>query len=176
MCRFVLIYSIWSQENNVWGFEKCEKQLFVLSKQTMCVFVCEQWSYLFLLLDCFGRCGYDFYFKTRELKKKWLEQFEMAMWVTAKWKTTNTAANYNKNKKTKKKTGVACRFTAEWSGVSPRSCWKTIHKTSSHGSHQSCCMSEVRRHDLRVWRNLKIDQIQLKKKLYPNNMNITHID
>uniref|UniRef100_A0A3P9MRV9 Osteoclast-stimulating factor 1 n=1 Tax=Poecilia reticulata TaxID=8081 RepID=A0A3P9MRV9_POERE len=39
----------------------------------------KKWSYLFLLLDCFGRCGYDFYFKTRELKKKWLEQFEMAM-------------------------------------------------------------------------------------------------
>ncbi|XP_014889433.1 proto-oncogene vav isoform X1 [Poecilia latipinna] len=39
----------------------------------------KKWSYMFLLLDCFGRCGYDFYFKTRELKKKWLEQFEMAM-------------------------------------------------------------------------------------------------
>lgn len=39
----------------------------------------KKWSYLFLLLDCYGRCGYDFYFKTRELKKKWLEQFEMAM-------------------------------------------------------------------------------------------------
>uniref|UniRef100_A0A3Q2PDR6 Osteoclast-stimulating factor 1 n=1 Tax=Fundulus heteroclitus TaxID=8078 RepID=A0A3Q2PDR6_FUNHE len=39
----------------------------------------KKWSYLFLLLDCFGRSGYDFFFKTRELKKKWLEQFEMAM-------------------------------------------------------------------------------------------------
>ncbi|XP_074520214.1 proto-oncogene vav isoform X2 [Halichoeres trimaculatus] len=39
----------------------------------------KKWSYLFLLLDCYGRCGYDFYFKTRELKKKWLEQFEMAL-------------------------------------------------------------------------------------------------
>ncbi|KAM4594469.1 proto-oncogene vav isoform 2-T2 [Fundulus diaphanus] len=39
----------------------------------------KKWSYLFLLLDCYGRSGYDFYFKTRELKKKWLEQFEMAM-------------------------------------------------------------------------------------------------
>ncbi|XP_061687100.1 proto-oncogene vav-like [Syngnathoides biaculeatus] len=37
-----------------------------------------KWSYLFLLLDCYGKCGYDLYFKTRELKKKWLEQFEMA--------------------------------------------------------------------------------------------------
>ncbi|XP_015256340.1 PREDICTED: proto-oncogene vav isoform X2 [Cyprinodon variegatus] len=39
----------------------------------------KKWSYLFLLLNCYGRFGYDFYFKTRELKKKWLEQFEMAM-------------------------------------------------------------------------------------------------
>ncbi|XP_019109262.1 proto-oncogene vav isoform X6 [Larimichthys crocea] len=38
----------------------------------------KKWSYLFLLLDCYGRCGYDLFFKTRELKKKWLEQFEMA--------------------------------------------------------------------------------------------------
>lgn len=45
----------------------------------VCVCVCEQWSYLFLLLDCNGRCGYDLFFKTRELKKKWLEQFEMAL-------------------------------------------------------------------------------------------------
>uniref|UniRef100_A0A3Q2ZAK7 Osteoclast-stimulating factor 1 n=1 Tax=Hippocampus comes TaxID=109280 RepID=A0A3Q2ZAK7_HIPCM len=37
-----------------------------------------KWSYLFLLLDSYGKCGYDLYFKTRELKKKWLEQFEMA--------------------------------------------------------------------------------------------------
>lgn len=38
----------------------------------------KKWSYLFLLLDCYGKCGYDLFFKTRELKKKWLEQFEMA--------------------------------------------------------------------------------------------------
>ncbi|XP_068593518.1 proto-oncogene vav-like isoform X3 [Cebidichthys violaceus] len=38
----------------------------------------KKWTYLFLLLDCNGRCGYDLFFKTRELKKKWLEQFEMA--------------------------------------------------------------------------------------------------
>uniref|UniRef100_A0A8C7YR93 Osteoclast-stimulating factor 1 n=1 Tax=Oryzias sinensis TaxID=183150 RepID=A0A8C7YR93_9TELE len=37
------------------------------------------WSHAFLLLDCYGKCGYDFYFKTKELKKKWLEQFQMAM-------------------------------------------------------------------------------------------------
>ncbi|KAJ0050806.1 hypothetical protein NL108_006163, partial [Boleophthalmus pectinirostris] len=39
----------------------------------------KKWSYLFLLLDCYGRGGYDLFFKTRELKKKWLEQFEMAI-------------------------------------------------------------------------------------------------
>ncbi|TNN43658.1 Proto-oncogene vav [Liparis tanakae] len=39
----------------------------------------KKWSYLFLLLDCNGRCGYDVFFKTRELKRKWLEQFEMAL-------------------------------------------------------------------------------------------------
>ncbi|KAA8595250.1 hypothetical protein FQN60_012385 [Etheostoma spectabile] len=39
----------------------------------------KKWSHLFLLLDCYGRSGYDLFFKTRELKKKWLEQFEMAL-------------------------------------------------------------------------------------------------
>ncbi|XP_028255743.1 proto-oncogene vav isoform X1 [Parambassis ranga] len=39
----------------------------------------KKWSYFFLMLDCYGRCGYDLFFKTRELKKKWLEQFEMAL-------------------------------------------------------------------------------------------------
>ncbi|XP_033943278.1 proto-oncogene vav-like isoform X2 [Pseudochaenichthys georgianus] len=38
----------------------------------------KKWSYVFLLLDSYGKCGYDLFFKTRELKKKWLEQFEMA--------------------------------------------------------------------------------------------------
>uniref|UniRef100_A0A671U9P4 Osteoclast-stimulating factor 1 n=1 Tax=Sparus aurata TaxID=8175 RepID=A0A671U9P4_SPAAU len=39
----------------------------------------KKWSHVFLLLDCSGRCGYDLFFKTREVKKKWLEQFEMAL-------------------------------------------------------------------------------------------------
>ncbi|KAM6972331.1 proto-oncogene vav [Aplochiton taeniatus] len=39
----------------------------------------KKWSHAFLLLDSHGKCGYDLFFKTRELKKKWLEQFEMAM-------------------------------------------------------------------------------------------------
>lgn len=48
-------------------------------KLTMCVFLPEQWSHVFLLLDSYRGSGYDLYFKTRELKKKWLEQFEMAL-------------------------------------------------------------------------------------------------
>ncbi|CAF98144.1 unnamed protein product [Tetraodon nigroviridis] len=39
----------------------------------------KKWSHVFLLLDGYGGAGYDLYFKTRELKKKWLEQFEMAL-------------------------------------------------------------------------------------------------
>nr|XP_057944000.1 proto-oncogene vav-like isoform X2 [Doryrhamphus excisus] len=39
----------------------------------------KKWSSLFLLLDPHGRIGYDLFFKTPELKKKWLEQFEMAL-------------------------------------------------------------------------------------------------
>ncbi|XP_075869905.1 proto-oncogene vav isoform X1 [Nelusetta ayraudi] len=39
----------------------------------------KKWSHVFLLLDCYGRCGYDLFFKTKELKKKWMEQFEMAL-------------------------------------------------------------------------------------------------
>uniref|UniRef100_A0A3P8UTZ5 Osteoclast-stimulating factor 1 n=1 Tax=Cynoglossus semilaevis TaxID=244447 RepID=A0A3P8UTZ5_CYNSE len=39
----------------------------------------KKWSHAFLLLDCYGRGCYDLYFKTREVKKKWLEQFEMAL-------------------------------------------------------------------------------------------------
>ncbi|XP_074485805.1 proto-oncogene vav isoform X2 [Sebastes fasciatus] len=39
----------------------------------------KKWSYSFILLDSCGGPGYDLFFKTRELKKKWLEQFEMAL-------------------------------------------------------------------------------------------------
>lgn len=38
-----------------------------------------QWSHMFLLIEDQGAQGYELFFKTRELKKKWLEQFEMAM-------------------------------------------------------------------------------------------------
>ncbi|CAL8331013.1 unnamed protein product [Lota lota] len=39
----------------------------------------KKWSHVFLLLESFGKCGYDLFFKTKDLKKKWLEQFEMAL-------------------------------------------------------------------------------------------------
>ncbi|XP_045067638.1 proto-oncogene vav isoform X4 [Coregonus clupeaformis] len=39
----------------------------------------KKWSHFFLLIDCYGKLGYDLFFKTRDLKKKWLEQFEMAL-------------------------------------------------------------------------------------------------
>lgn len=39
----------------------------------------KKWTHTFLLMDLYGQGGYDLFFKTRELKKKWLEQFEMAL-------------------------------------------------------------------------------------------------
>lgn len=38
-----------------------------------------QWSYGFYLTHNQGQSGFEFFFKTKELKKKWLEQFSMAM-------------------------------------------------------------------------------------------------
>ena len=38
-----------------------------------------QWSYGFYLTHKQGQSGFEFFFKTKELKKKWLEQFGMAM-------------------------------------------------------------------------------------------------
>lgn len=38
-----------------------------------------QWSYAFYLTHKQGQSGFEFFFKTKELKKKWLEQFDMAM-------------------------------------------------------------------------------------------------
>lgn len=38
-----------------------------------------QWTHMFLLIEDQGAQGYELFFKTRELKKKWMEQFEMAM-------------------------------------------------------------------------------------------------
>lgn len=40
---------------------------------------CPQWSHMFLLIEDQGAQGYELFFKTREMKKKWMEQFEMAM-------------------------------------------------------------------------------------------------
>nr|XP_056711538.1 proto-oncogene vav isoform X1 [Euleptes europaea] len=39
----------------------------------------KKWCHMFVLVDSYGPSGYELYFKTRELKKKWLEQFEMAL-------------------------------------------------------------------------------------------------
>ncbi|TRY86144.1 hypothetical protein DNTS_030206 [Danionella cerebrum] len=39
----------------------------------------KKWTHSFLLMDLYGQGGFDLFFKTRELKKKWLEQFEMAL-------------------------------------------------------------------------------------------------
>ncbi|XP_021238725.1 proto-oncogene vav-like [Numida meleagris] len=39
----------------------------------------KKWSHTFLLINTAGLQGYELFFKTRELKKKWLEQFEMAL-------------------------------------------------------------------------------------------------
>lgn len=47
--------------------------------QTLCVCLCVQWTHTFFLMEMYGQGGYDLFFKTRELKKKWLEQFEMAL-------------------------------------------------------------------------------------------------
>lgn len=39
----------------------------------------KKWSHMFLLIEDQGGQGYELFFKTRELKKKWMEQFEMAI-------------------------------------------------------------------------------------------------
>ncbi|MEE6484423.1 hypothetical protein FKM82_013864, partial [Ascaphus truei] len=39
----------------------------------------KKWSHMFLLIDTRGSQGHELFFKTRELKKKWMEQFEMAL-------------------------------------------------------------------------------------------------
>nr|XP_009935904.1 PREDICTED: proto-oncogene vav [Opisthocomus hoazin] len=38
----------------------------------------KKWTHSFVLIDTARLQGYELFFKTRELKKKWLEQFEMA--------------------------------------------------------------------------------------------------
>ncbi|KAM3846617.1 proto-oncogene vav isoform 2-T2 [Vipera latastei] len=39
----------------------------------------KKWTHMFVLIEPNGFSGYELYFKTRELKKKWMEQFEMAL-------------------------------------------------------------------------------------------------
>ncbi|TWW71305.1 Guanine nucleotide exchange factor VAV3 [Takifugu flavidus] len=43
------------------------------------VSICLPWSYGFYLTHKQGQSGFEFFFKTKELKKKWLEQFGMAI-------------------------------------------------------------------------------------------------
>uniref|UniRef100_A0A8C5FQV9 Vav guanine nucleotide exchange factor 3 n=1 Tax=Gadus morhua TaxID=8049 RepID=A0A8C5FQV9_GADMO len=38
-----------------------------------------KWSYVFYLTHNQGQTGFEFFFKTKELKKKWLDQFSMAI-------------------------------------------------------------------------------------------------
>ncbi|XP_006869071.1 PREDICTED: proto-oncogene vav [Chrysochloris asiatica] len=39
----------------------------------------KKWTHMFVLIEDQGNQGYELFFKTRELKKKWMEQFEMAI-------------------------------------------------------------------------------------------------
>ncbi|XP_036383666.1 proto-oncogene vav-like isoform X1 [Megalops cyprinoides] len=39
----------------------------------------KKWSNVFYLIDSYSQSSYDLYFKTKELKRKWLEQFQMAL-------------------------------------------------------------------------------------------------
>lgn len=48
-------------------------------KLSFCKLFALQWSYGFYLTHNQGQSGFEFFFKTKELKKKWLEQFTMAM-------------------------------------------------------------------------------------------------
>lgn len=51
-----------------------------ISRPQICVFsFLLQWSHGFYLTHNQGQSGFEFFFKTKELKKKWLEQFGMAM-------------------------------------------------------------------------------------------------
>uniref|UniRef100_A0A674JA50 Vav guanine nucleotide exchange factor 1 n=1 Tax=Terrapene triunguis TaxID=2587831 RepID=A0A674JA50_9SAUR len=39
----------------------------------------KKWTHMFHLICSYGTQGYELFFKTRELKKKWMEQFEMSI-------------------------------------------------------------------------------------------------
>lgn len=54
---------------------------FIFCLKCVCLSLLLQWSYGFYLTHNQGQSGFEFFFKTKELKKKWLEQFGMAMWV-----------------------------------------------------------------------------------------------
>ncbi len=53
----------------------------IFSRYFVICLVLWQWCYGFYLTHQQGQSGFEFLFKTEDLKKKWLDQFEMAMWV-----------------------------------------------------------------------------------------------
>ncbi|XP_053324851.1 guanine nucleotide exchange factor VAV3 [Spea bombifrons] len=55
----------------------------------------KKWSYGFYLTHIQGQNGFEFYCKTRDLKKKWLEQFEMAL---SNIRPVDASANYHEFK------------------------------------------------------------------------------
>ncbi len=58
---------------------------YFLTHVCVCFSFLLQWSYGFYLTHNQGQSGFEFFFKTKELKKKWLERFGMAMWVSFLW-------------------------------------------------------------------------------------------
>ncbi|XP_072567868.1 proto-oncogene vav isoform X1 [Paramormyrops kingsleyae] len=59
--------------------ELIELRNYQLRDETMGEKENKKWSYMFYLIDSYGQYSFDLYFKTKELKKKWLEQFQMAL-------------------------------------------------------------------------------------------------
>lgn len=44
-----------------------------------CPLLLPQWSYGFYLIHLQGKQGFQFFCKTEDMKRRWMEQFEMAM-------------------------------------------------------------------------------------------------
>ncbi|KAG9330620.1 hypothetical protein JZ751_023555 [Albula glossodonta] len=53
----------------------------------------KKWSSVFYLVDSYDDSSYELYFKTKELKRKWLEQFQMAL--SNMFPDNNTANNHD---------------------------------------------------------------------------------
>lgn len=54
-------------------------QAFGAQQSDQCSCFLLQWSYGFYLIHLQGKQGFQFFCKTEEMKRKWMEQFEMAM-------------------------------------------------------------------------------------------------